>query len=164
MDEALPSAPRKGRGAISNAAGRFEPATHVAIDDGWGTAGTKTRTPLETQYLRDTSKTVIARNNSPDVGFDRSINPYRGCEHGCIYCFARPTHAYLGLSAGLDFESRILVKEDAPGAARRELWRSLPAAAAARRCGVIPTPISRSSGSSALTRRFSTCSPSSAIR
>ena len=120
MDEALPSAPRKGRGAISNAAGRFEPATHVAIDDGWGTAD-EDAPPLETQYLRDTSKTVIARNNSPDVGFDRSINPYRGCEHGCIYCFARPTHAYLGLSPGLDFESRIFVKEDAPALLRAEL-------------------------------------------
>jgi DNA repair photolyase len=120
MDEALPSAPRKGRGAISNAAGRFEPATHVAVDDGWGTAD-EDAPPLETQYLRDTSKTVIARNNSPDVGFDRSINPYRGCEHGCIYCFARPTHAYLGLSPGLDFESRIFVKEDAPALLRAEL-------------------------------------------
>ena len=120
MDEALPSAPRKGRGAISNSAGRFEPATHVAIDDGWGTADEEAP-PLETQYLRDTSKTVIARNNSPDIGFDRSINPYRGCEHGCIYCFARPTHAYLGLSPGLDFESRIFVKEDAPALLRAEL-------------------------------------------
>jgi DNA repair photolyase len=120
MDEALPAAPRKGRGAISNAAGRFEPATHVAIDDGWGGADAEAP-PLDTQYLRDTSKTVIARNTSPDIGFDRSINPYRGCEHGCIYCFARPTHAYLGLSPGLDFESRIFVKEDAPALLRAEL-------------------------------------------
>ncbi len=120
MDEALPSAPRKGRGAISNSAGRFERGTHVAIDDGWGSADEEAP-PLETQYLRDTSKTVIARNNSPDIGFDRSINPYRGCEHGCIYCFARPTHAYLGLSPGLDFESRIFVKEDAPALLRAEL-------------------------------------------
>jgi DNA repair photolyase len=125
MDEALPSAPRsplprRGRGAISNADGRFERGTHVAIDDGWGIADEEAP-PLETQYLRDTSKTVIARNNSPDVGFDRSINPYRGCEHGCIYCFARPTHAYLGLSPGLDFESRIFVKEDAPALLRAEL-------------------------------------------
>jgi DNA repair photolyase len=120
MDEALPSVPRKGRGAISNADGRFEPATHVAIDDGW--ERTDEDAPrLDTQYLRDTSKTVIARNNSPDIGFDRSINPYRGCEHGCIYCFARPSHAYLGLSPGLDFESRIFVKEDAPALLRAEL-------------------------------------------
>ncbi|HLI22346.1 MAG TPA: PA0069 family radical SAM protein [Stellaceae bacterium] len=120
MDEALPSVPRKGRGAVSNAAGRFEPATHIAIDDGWG-RNDEDAPPLDTQYLRDTSKTVIARNNSPDIGFDRSINPYRGCEHGCIYCFARPTHAYLGLSPGLDFESRIFVKEDAPALLRAEL-------------------------------------------
>ena len=120
MDEALPALARKGRGAISNAAGRFEPATHVAIDDGWDRHD-EDAPPLDTQYLKDTSKTVIARNNSPDIGFDRSINPYRGCEHGCIYCFARPTHAYLGLSPGLDFESRIFVKEDAPALLRAEL-------------------------------------------
>ncbi|HEV8015452.1 MAG TPA: PA0069 family radical SAM protein [Stellaceae bacterium] len=120
MDEAVPPLPRKGRGAISNADGRFERGTHVAIDDGWGSADAEAP-PLETQFLRDTSRTVIARNNSPDIGFDRSINPYRGCEHGCIYCFARPTHAYLGLSPGLDFESRIFVKEDAPALLRAEL-------------------------------------------
>ena len=120
MDQPLPSLPRKGRGAVSNAAGRFEPATLVAIDDGWGSADAAAP-PLDTQYLRDNSKTVIARNTSPDIGFDRSINPYRGCEHGCIYCFARPTHAYLGFSPGLDFESRIVVKEDAPALLRAEL-------------------------------------------
>ena len=120
MDEALPSLPRKGRGAVSNAAGRYEPATRVAVDDGWG-SGDEEAPPLETQYLRDSAKTIIARNDSPDIPFDRSVNPYRGCEHGCIYCFARPTHAYLGLSPGLDFESRIFVKEDAPALLRAEL-------------------------------------------
>ncbi len=120
MDEALPALPRKGRGAVSNAAGRFEPATRVATDDGWG-SGDEAAPPLETQYLRDSAKTIIARNDSPDIPFDRSVNPYRGCEHGCIYCFARPTHAYLGLSPGLDFESRIFVKEDAPALLRAEL-------------------------------------------
>jgi len=120
MDEALPAQPRKGRGAVSNAAGRYEPATKVATDDGWG-SGDAEAPVLETQYLRDSAKTIIARNDSPDVPFDRSINPYRGCEHGCIYCFARPTHAYLGLSPGLDFESRIFVKEDAPALLREEL-------------------------------------------
>jgi DNA repair photolyase len=120
MDEALPSAPRKGRGAVSNATGRFEPEARVLTDDGWG-LGDEDAPPLETHYLRDTAKTVIARNQSPDIPFDRSINPYRGCEHGCIYCFARPTHAYLGLSPGLDFESRIFVKEDAPELLRVEL-------------------------------------------
>ncbi len=120
MDEALPSQPRKGRGAVSNAAGRYEPATRVATDDGWG-SGDEAPPLLETQYLRDTAKTIIARNDSPDIPFDRSVNPYRGCEHGCIYCFARPTHAYLGLSPGLDFESRIFVKEEAPTLLRAEL-------------------------------------------
>jgi len=120
MDEALPAQPRKGRGAVSNAAGRYEPATRIATDDGWG-AGDEAAPALETQYLRDSAKTIIARNDSPDIPFDRSINPYRGCEHGCIYCFARPTHAYLGLSPGLDFESRIFVKEDAPELLRAEL-------------------------------------------
>jgi DNA repair photolyase len=77
--------------------------------------------PTDTVYLRDGSRSIIARNDSPDIGFDVSINPYRGCSHGCSYCFARPTHEYLGLSAGLDFESKILAKEDAPGLLRREL-------------------------------------------
>ena len=75
----------------------------------------------ETQFFRDGTKTIIARNNSPDVGFETSLNPYRGCEHGCIYCFARPTHEYLGLSAGLDFESKIMVKMDAPKLLEAEL-------------------------------------------
>lgn len=120
MDEALPSTPRKGRGAVSNATGRFEPETRIPTDDGWN-SGDEDAPPLETHYLRDSAKTVIARNQSPDIPFDRSINPYRGCEHGCVYCFARPTHAYLGLSPGLDFESRIFVKEDAPELLRAEL-------------------------------------------
>jgi DNA repair photolyase len=120
MDEALPAQPRKGRGAVTNRAGRYEPATHVATDDGWG-SGDEEKPALETRYLRDSAKTIIARNDSPDIPFDRSVNPYRGCEHGCIYCFARPTHAYLGLSPGLDFESRIFVKEEAPALLRAEL-------------------------------------------
>src|SRR5579864_544774 len=120
MDEAIPSLARKGRGAVGNATGRFEPETRIMTDDGWGNAD-EDPPPLETRYLRDTAKTVIARNDSPDIPFDRSINPYRGCEHGCIYCFARPTHAYLGLSPGLDFESRILVKEQAPALLAAEL-------------------------------------------
>src|SRR5438105_15743131 len=77
--------------------------------------------PIATQYFRDATKTIGARNQSPDVGFETSINPYRGCEHGCIYCFARPTHEYLGFSAGLDFESRIMVKSDAPRLLEAEL-------------------------------------------
>jgi DNA repair photolyase len=111
--DTVPSQPRKGRGAVGNATGRFEAAVREAVDDGWGSADEEPL-PLDTTYTKDTARTIIARNDSPDIPFDRSINPYRGCEHGCIYCFARPTHAYLGLSPGLDFESRIFVKEDAP--------------------------------------------------
>ncbi len=111
--DTVPSQPRKGRGAVGNVTGRFEPEVRVAVDDGWGGADEEPL-PLDTTYTKDTARTIIARNDSPDIPFDRSINPYRGCEHGCIYCFARPTHAYLGLSPGLDFESRIFVKEDAP--------------------------------------------------
>jgi len=120
MDEVNPAAPRKGRGAISNATGRFEAEQRAVFDDGWGSADAEPRR-LDTTYTRDTTRTIIARNDSPDLPFDRSINPYRGCEHGCVYCFARPTHAYLGLSPGLDFESRIFVKPDAPTLLRAEL-------------------------------------------
>jgi DNA repair photolyase len=111
---------RKGRGALSNAVGRFEPEQRVAFDDGWGGAD-EAPVPLQTTLIVDSTKTIIARNTSPDVGFDRSINPYRGCEHGCVYCFARPTHAYLGLSPGLDFESRIFVKPEAARLLKAEL-------------------------------------------
>jgi DNA repair photolyase len=115
-----PLRPRKGRGAVGNATGRFESEVRVAFDDGWGSLDEEPL-PLDTTYTRDSARSVIARNDSPDIPFDRSINPYRGCEHGCIYCFARPTHAYLGLSPGLDFESRIFVKEDAAALLRAEL-------------------------------------------
>jgi DNA repair photolyase len=120
MDDALSDAPRKGRGAVSNATGRFEPKRRARIDDGWGGAD-ELPPPLATVYARDSAKTIITRNDSPDVPFDRSINPYRGCEHGCIYCFARPTHAYLGLSPGLDFETRIFFKDGAPDLLAAEL-------------------------------------------
>ena len=107
------------RGATGNPANRFE-ALHVELDPSDPVAGEE-RPPVRTQYLRDATKTIIAKNNSPDVCFERSVNPYRGCEHGCAYCFARPTHEYLGFSAGLDFESRIMVKEDAPQLLEAEL-------------------------------------------
>src|SRR5438094_1228643 len=103
---------RKGRGAASNGTGRFEQEKRVAFDDGWGSAD-EAIPRVATTLSVDATRTILARNTSPDIGFDRSINPYRGCEHGCIYCFARPTHAYLGLSPGLDFETRILFKPDA---------------------------------------------------
>ncbi len=109
---------RSGRGASGNPANRFE-ALHVDLDPAEPEAGERPRLP--TQFYRDLTKTIISRNNSPDVGFEASINPYRGCEHGCIYCFARPTHEYLGFSAGLDFESRIMLKENAPELLEAEL-------------------------------------------
>lgn len=115
--------PRKGRGTGINPTGRFESLTREAEDDGWGSLD-EPLPPLETQLSRDTSRSVIAYNDSPDVGFDRSINPYRGCEHGCVYCFARPTHAYLGLSPGLDFESRLFYKPEAPALLEKELART----------------------------------------
>src|SRR4051812_27192892 len=109
----------RGRGASGNPANRFE-ALHVELDPS-DPAEDEDRPKLATQFFRDGTKTIIARNNSPDVGFDTSINPYRGCEHGCAYCFARPTHEYLGFSAGLDFETRIMVKETAPDLLAAEL-------------------------------------------
>ncbi len=112
MDMPVALRPRKGRGAASNDSGRFEAEKRVAFDDGWGTADEEPA-PLTTTLSVDSTRTIIARNNSPDIGFDRSINPYRGCEHGCIYCYARPSHAYLGLSPGLDFESRLFYKPQA---------------------------------------------------
>ncbi|MBC9176450.1 PA0069 family radical SAM protein [Pseudoroseomonas ludipueritiae] len=107
----LPGA-RKGRGAITNPAIRFDRHNTVAFDDGWDTLEDEAAElpPLATTLIRDSSRTALAWNKSPDIGFDRSINPYRGCEHGCVYCFARPTHAYLGFSPGLDFETKLLFK------------------------------------------------------
>lgn len=105
---------RKGRGAVSNRDSRYHRQTRHQFDDGWDTID-QPAPPLRTELTADNTKSIIARNQSPDLGFDRSINPYRGCEHGCIYCFARPTHAYLGLSPGQDFESRLLFK---PAAAK----------------------------------------------
>jgi len=110
---------RRGRSAQSNGSGRYEALARVAFDDGWQSLDDLPA--FKTEVAIDTSRKVITRNESPDIGFDRSINPYRGCEHGCIYCFARPTHAYLGLSPGLDFESKLYVKPDAPDLLAREL-------------------------------------------
>lgn len=112
----------KGRGSLSNAAGRFEKQTGQAEDDGWDSLDADLP-PLATEIIMDSSRSLITYNDSPDIPFDRSINPYRGCEHGCIYCFARPSHAYLGYSAGLDFESKILVKPDAARLLRKELGK-----------------------------------------
>ncbi len=116
---APPEAGRRGRGAISNPTGRFEAARREAFHDPDWAADDPA--PLRTQVTAERSSRIIARNTSPDIPFDRSINPYRGCEHGCIYCYARPTHAWLGLSPGLDFESRIFAKPDAARLLVREL-------------------------------------------
>ena len=130
MVDLIPDRPKKGRGAVSNASGRYEPFARVAIDDGWGEHpgdfspdgfGEPPRLPTEVTW--DSTRSIITRNASPDVPFDRSINPYRGCEHGCVYCFARPSHAWLGYSPGLDFETKILAKPQAAELLRKELSR-----------------------------------------
>ncbi|HLS58403.1 MAG TPA: PA0069 family radical SAM protein, partial [Paracoccaceae bacterium] len=111
----------RGRGAISNRSGRFERAVREAVDDGW--ERDEDLSPLRTSVTTDATRTILTRNTSPDVPFEISINPYRGCEHGCVYCFARPSHAFLGLSPGLDFETRLLAKPDAPRLLRAALAR-----------------------------------------
>ncbi|WP_374654630.1 PA0069 family radical SAM protein [Dongia sp.] len=152
-DSALPDMARKGRGAVSNRAGRFESGLRPAEDDGWQEArnaagdeafsglsfkgvplglsprpvakggGEDELPPLKTHVALDTARSIISHNKSPDIPFDQSINPYRGCEHGCIYCYARPTHAYLGHSPGLDFETRLYMKADAAKLLEKELRR-----------------------------------------
>lgn len=101
-----------GRAAVSNHVGRFERHNRVAVDDGW--TGDEVLPVLRTQTDIEVPRSIISYNTSPDLPFDRSINPYRGCEHGCVYCFARPSHAYLGLSPGLDFETRLIARPEAP--------------------------------------------------
>ena len=173
---------RKGRGALSNAVGRFERITREDFDDGWGDGPEDSvevgpedgpgdgqdhddapPPKLRTTLTRDTTRKIIAWNDSPDLPFDRSINPYRGCEHGCIYCYARPSHAYLGFSPGLDFETRLVFKPDAASLLRAELGK--PGYACARsRWGPTPTPTSRSSATSGSPAPSSKCSPNAGIR
>jgi len=142
----------RGRGAVSNQSGRYERETRELLDDGWDTIE-DALPPLRTTLTKETPRTIITFNKSPDIHFDRSINPYRGCEHGCVYCFARPTHAYHGLSAGLDFESKLFYKPDGPDLLLKELSRP----------GYIPRPIALGVNTDAyqpiereqgLTRRF----------
>ncbi len=132
-DAGIAMPPRKGRGAVSNPANRFESTAAEAFDDGWGTLAEDLADlpPLATQLLRESARSALTYNDSPDIGFDRSINPYRGCEHGCVYCYARPSHAYLGYSPGLDFETRLLFKPDLPALLERELSRP----------GYVPRPV-----------------------
>lgn len=114
--------PDKTRGALSNRTGRFESRVLEAVDDGWGIAEEELP-PIETTVQAEPPASVITRNNSPDIPFDQSINPYRGCEHGCVWCYARPSHQYMGLSAGLDFETKLFYKKDASAHLREELGR-----------------------------------------
>lgn len=119
----MPTMARRGRGATVNPPVRFERQHGEAFDDGWGTLEESFADlpPLPTSLIKDSSRTVISWNTSPDLGFDRAINPYRGCEHGCIYCYARPSHAYLGYSPGLDFETKLVFKPDVAEQLEREL-------------------------------------------
>ena len=118
----MPSLARRGRGAVSNPAPRFDGREAEAFDDGWNTLESFAELPpLPTTLTRDASRSVISWNTSPDIGFDRAVNPYRGCEHGCIYCYARPSHAYLGYSPGLDFETKLVFKPDVAALLEREL-------------------------------------------
>ncbi|MFT3973250.1 MAG: PA0069 family radical SAM protein [Amaricoccus sp.] len=119
--ERIPKDARRARGAALNMAGRFERLEHVAVDDGWGRDDEIA--PTRTEVAVERPRSILAHNQSPDIPFDRSINPYRGCEHGCIYCFARPTHSFLGLSPGLDFETKLTAKPDAARVLVAELSR-----------------------------------------
>ena len=120
----FPASVPHGRGARSNAAGRFEACDSQPVDDGWSEAERDgDARKLKTTLTAERARTIISRNDSPDVGFDQSINTYRGCEHGCIYCYARPAHAYVGLSPGIDFESKLFFKPDAAALLAKELAR-----------------------------------------
>lgn len=122
LDGKIDAAVRRGRGAVSNATGRFEPYIRVAVDDGW--ERDEALPVLRTEVRDERPRSVITHNRSPDLPFDRTINPYRGCEHGCVYCFARPSHAWLGLSPGLDFETKLVARPEAPEGLARELRRA----------------------------------------
>src|SRR5271165_2635110 len=110
----MPSGAHRGRGAVTNPAVRFDSSIVSPFDDGWDTLTGEIEEPvkLATTLIKDATKSVIAWNSSPDLGFDRAVNPYRGCEHGCVYCYARTTHAYLGYSPGLDFETKLIFKPE----------------------------------------------------
>jgi DNA repair photolyase len=123
MSIVKPTGPIKGRGAASRPAGRFEVTRTVAEDDGWAGDEEEIHVKFETIVTEEMCRSIISRNDSPDVGFSQSINQFRGCEHGCVYCFARPSHSYLNLSPGLDFETKLFAKSNAVEVLRRELSR-----------------------------------------
>ena len=131
---------RTGRGAVSNPEGRFDSTRTQAVDDGWGSLE-EPLPPLDTIVRPDPARSIISRNQSPDISFSQSINPYRGCEHGCIYCYARPSHGYLNLSPGLDFETKLFYKQDAARLLEAELaapgYRCSPITIGAIRLAVI---------------------------
>lgn len=130
MVDSLPHQAKKGRGAVSNAVGRFEPHAREAVDDGWD-FGDEDQPKLRTQVTNEAVRTAMSRNASPDIPFDRSLNPYRGCEHGCVYCYARPSHAYLNLSPGLDFETKLVAKPGLAAALEAQL----------RKPNYVPAPV-----------------------
>ena len=147
VDRLAPHERRRGRGAATNASGRYEILAREDFDDGW--TREEAPEPLVTEVTWEKPKSVITRNQSPDIPFDRSINPYRGCEHGCFYCFARPTHAYMGLSPGLDFESKLFAKQDVARLLERELAAAEILCLRRSRSAPTPTPTSRSSANTA---------------
>ncbi|MBD3646871.1 MAG: radical SAM protein, partial [Pseudomonadales bacterium] len=119
MSERIDHKAIKGRGVASNPANRYAPVAHVGEDDGWWVE--EESVSLATVVVAEKVRSIITTNRSPDIPFDQSINPYRGCEHGCVYCYARPSHAYWDMSPGLDFESRIISKPEAPRLLRKAL-------------------------------------------
>ena len=146
MDNPTRNGIRPGRGAASNPAGRFESTRAELVDDGWGSLD-EDLPPLATSVQPEPARSIISRNKSPDISFDQSINPYRGCEHGCIYCYARPSHAYLNLSPGLDFETKLFLQARRGDVCWKRSWQRPATGARRSRSARTPIRISPSSAS-----------------